>query len=197
MNFLAHLYLSGDDPQIQVGNFIGDFVKGRDVHDRFERPIALGIELHREIDDFTDRHPEIKKSKSRLWPAYRHYAAVIVDLYCDHFLARNWTEYHTSILPDFAGRSYANLLAHDAILPEKVRWMLPHIMTGDWLSNYAHLDGLNRALRGMARRTRFESNMDQATEDLRNHYADFEAEFRAFFPEVQHFAREWLKDRSE
>lgn len=195
MNFLAHLYLSGDDPKIQVGNFIGDFVKGRDVHQQFERPIALGIELHREIDLFTDRHPEIKKSKSRLWPAYRHYAAVIVDLYGDHFLACNWNEYHPGFLPDFARQSYANLLAHDDILPEKVRWMLPYITQGDWLSNYAHLEGLHRALSGMARRTRFESNMDRATVDLQIHYADFEAEFRAFFPEVRHFTSEWLKNR--
>jgi acyl carrier protein phosphodiesterase len=191
MNFLAHLYLSGDDPEVKVGNFIGDFVKGRDVHTRFTRNIALGIELHREIDHFTDLHPLVKRSKARLWATYRHYSAVIVDLYYDHFLARNWNEYHASFLPDYADGSYKILLQHDAILPEKVKWMLPHMMKGDWLSNYARVEGIHRALSGMARRTRFVSNMEHAATDLQAHYPDFEADFRAFFPELQRFAENW------
>ncbi len=63
MNFLAHLYLSADDPEIQLGNFIGDFVRGRDLSSRFSPGIVKGISLHREIDEFTDRHPIVKLSK--------------------------------------------------------------------------------------------------------------------------------------
>ena len=28
MNFLAHLYLSGEDEELLIGNFIADYVKG-------------------------------------------------------------------------------------------------------------------------------------------------------------------------
>ena len=90
MNFLAHIYLSGDDPNIQLGNFIGDFVKGRNLVEQFGHEIAKGIELHRAIDEFTDKHPIVKLSKVRLREKYRHYAPVIVDIFYDHYLAKNW-----------------------------------------------------------------------------------------------------------
>ena len=90
MNFLAHAYLSGDNPKILVGNFIGDFVKGSDLRERYDSSIAYGIELHRMIDTFTDSHPVVMNSKIRLRETYRHYAPVIVDMYYDHFLAAGW-----------------------------------------------------------------------------------------------------------
>ena len=94
MNFLAHIYLSGTNPKTMVGNFIGDFVKGRNVLEQFEADIAKGIELHRSIDEFTDHHPVVQISKMRLRPKYRHYAAVIVDIFYDHLLSRFWSNYH-------------------------------------------------------------------------------------------------------
>jgi acyl carrier protein phosphodiesterase len=197
MNFLAHLYLSGDDPRVRVGNFIGDFVKGRDLPARFGAPIAAGIQLHREIDHFTDRHPVVKKSKARLWPVHRHYAGVVVDLYYDHFLARRWPEFHHSLLPDYAAACYQVVLSHLPVLPEKMKRMLPLMMKDDWLSNYAKLEGLGRAFSGLAQRTRFASNMDQAIPGLQRHYADFENEFLAFFPDLQHFARTWMDERGK
>ena len=105
MNFLAHLYLSGDNPKVKVGNFIGDFVKGKNLKDRFEADIARGIGLHREIDWFTDTHSIVKQSKDRLRPKYRHYSGVIVDIFYDHFLAKNWDRYSKQLLPDFAEES--------------------------------------------------------------------------------------------
>src|SRR3954453_2663939 len=106
MNFLAHLYLSGNDPEIMVGNFLGDFVRGRNLLERYKKNIATGIELHRTIDEFTDTHPIVAQSKNRLREKYRHYAAVIVDIFYDHFLAKNWSEYSSELLPDFADRAY-------------------------------------------------------------------------------------------
>src|SRR6188768_77560 len=102
MNFLAHLYLSGNDNKIMVGNFIADFVKGRVALNQFEPAIIRGIELHRAIDEYTDNHPVVTISKNRLRPTYRHYSGVIVDVFYDHFLARNWNTYHSDLLPDFA-----------------------------------------------------------------------------------------------
>ncbi|MEQ8424061.1 MAG: DUF479 domain-containing protein, partial [Cyclobacteriaceae bacterium] len=90
MNFLAHIYLSGDNAQLMIGNFIGDFVKGKNLSARYNPDVVLGIELHRAIDEYTDSHDVVQKSKVRLRPKYRHYSGVIVDMFYDHFLAKNW-----------------------------------------------------------------------------------------------------------
>lgn len=192
MNFLAHLFLSGENHEIKVGNFIGDFVKGKNVEERFGKEIAKGISLHREIDWFTDRHPVVKQSKDRLRTKYHHYSGVIVDVFYDHFLAKNFDRYSKIILPDFADECYAIIQQHDSILPEDVKYMMPYMINGNWLTNYSKIEGIHRALNGMSRRTKFVSKMDEASEDLKNHYSDFENEFFSFFPDLEKFADEWI-----
>ncbi|HTH54425.1 MAG TPA: ACP phosphodiesterase [Cyclobacteriaceae bacterium] len=192
MNFLAHLFLSGENHEIKVGNFIGDFVKGKNVEERFGKEIAKGISLHREIDWFTDRHPVVKQSKDRLRAKYHHYSGVIVDVFYDHFLAKNFDRYSKIILPDFADECYAIIQQHDSILPEDVKYMMPYMINGNWLTNYSKIEGIHRALNGMSRRTKFVSKMDEASEDLKNHYSDFENEFFSFFPDLEKFADEWI-----
>lgn len=192
MNFLAHLYLSGESPKIKLGNFIGDFVKGKNLAERFENEIVRGIALHREIDWFTDRHAVVKQSKDRLRAKYRHYSGVIVDIFYDHFLAKNWNRYSKQSLPDFAEDFYNLIQQYEPILPEEVKYMMPYMTKGNWLLNYAHTEGIHRALSGMARRTKFESKMEEATEDLLNDYSDYENEFILFFPQLEFFTTEWL-----
>ncbi len=193
MNFLAHAYLSGDNPKILVGNFIGDFVKGSDLHERYDSSIANGIELHRMIDTFTDSHPVVLNSKIRLRETYRHYAPVIVDMYYDHFLAVKWDQYHHISLADFASNTYQVLANNNAILPEKFQHMLAYMMRGNWLVNYGKVEGIQRALTGMSRRTSFNSKMEDAVNDLRKHYQAFGDEFELFFPDLVQYAKEEIK----
>lgn len=192
MNFLAHLYLSGNNPHIQLGNFIGDFVRGRNLTEQFDIGIATGIELHRAIDEFTDKHPVVKLSKDRLRPKYRHYAPVIVDIYYDHYLAKNWDRYHKTFLPDFAESIYSMVMSRKDILPEKVLWMMPYMIKYNWLVNYAKLDGIHSVLRGMSRRTPYDSKMHEAIEELKVSYREFENEFFDFFPLLESHAKEFL-----
>lgn len=192
MNFLAHLYLSGDDHKIMVGNFIGDFVKGRNALKQFEPRIIKGIELHRAIDEFTDSHPIVTVSKNRLRPKYRHYSGVIVDVFYDHFLARNWNTYHVDLLPDFANKAYEIIQSFDPILPIEVKYMMPYMIKGNWLVNYSQTEGIHRALSGMSRRTPYESKMDEAVADLENHYEAFKTEFDDFFPQLDSFSKKFL-----
>lgn len=194
MNFLAHLYLSGDNHKIMLGNFIGDFVKGRNALEQFDSEIIRGIELHRAIDEFTDSHPIVTVSKNRLRPKYRHYSGVIVDVFYDHFLARNWDDYHPELLPDFADKAYDVIQSHDPILPKEVKFMMPYMIKGNWLVNYARTEGIHRALSGMARRTPYESKMEQSVEDLKKNYAEFSQEFATFFPTLKQFAAEFLQN---
>jgi acyl carrier protein phosphodiesterase len=194
MNFLAHLYLSGDDPEIMVGNFLGDFVRGRNLLERYTKHIALGIELHRTIDAFTDSHPTVSKSKNRLREKYRHYSPVIVDIFYDHFLAHNWHHYHHQLLPDYAEEAYHIIQKQMAILPPDAQYMLPYMISGNWLVNYAKVEGIQRALSGMSRRTKFDSKMDESVNDLVAHYDDFKLEFESFFPELKNLAQMFIAD---
>lgn len=197
MNFLAHLYLSGSDPEIMVGNFIGDFVRGRNLNEIYKPKIALGIELHRQIDDFTDSHTIVLESKKRLRGKYRHYAPVIVDVFYDHFLASGWKDFHTQPLEEYAAYAYTKLEEYEAILPERVLQMMPYMIRGNWLVNYSKTEGIHRALTGMSRRTPYESKMDEAVHDLEKYYNEFEEEFKAFFPELKRMSELFLEDNQK
>ena len=191
MNFLAHLYLSGDHEQIMIGNFIGDFVKGKDVYN-YPSPIKQGILLHREIDRFTDSHGTVKLSKKRLWGKFRHYAPVIVDVFYDHFLAKNWNQFSSRALKDFTTSFYSIAKAKEELIPERANQMLKYMSRDDWLFHYQSVEGINQALTGMSRRTQFVSHMEVASLELENHYEAFNQEFNAFFPELEAHSKQFL-----
>lgn len=184
MNYLAHLFLSGDDPEVRLGNFIGDFVRGRTPENFFPKKIAIGIHLHRMIDAFTDSHPIVRESKIRLRPSYRHYSGVIVDVFYDHFLARNWEKYHAQPLNDFAQGFYQFAKSEEKWLPEKAKYVLPFMVRHNWLTNYSSTEGIDRVLTGMSKSTPYTSGMEKATSDLIRHYESFEREFLQFMPEL-------------
>lgn len=186
MNFLAHAYLSGTDPDILTGNFIGDFVKGNQLL-TYPKEIQDGVLLHREIDSFTDRHPIVKSSKSRL-RKYKHYAGVIVDMYYDHFLAANWQTWHDQNLNEYSNAVYSILSSAEG-LPQRFRHMMTYMERQNWLLSYAQIDGLHQALTGMSRRTKFPSRMEHASEDLREDYQLFKKEFDEFFPLIINFVQ--------
>lgn len=191
MNFLAHAYLSPDDDKVMLGNFIGDFIKGRQALSQFDTGIIRGVELHRAIDEFTDNHPVVHESKHRLRPKYRHYAGVIVDVFYDHFLAVHWKKFHPRTLSEFSSRTYRTIETFSDILPVEFRAMFSYMVRGNWLLNYSSISGINKTLSGMASRTPYESKMELATEDLTQHYGEFDNEFQMFFPELKRFAEEW------
>ncbi|MBK9525469.1 MAG: DUF479 domain-containing protein [Bacteroidetes bacterium] len=188
MNFLAHIYLSGENKDLMVGNFIADFVKGRKKFD-YPDGIRKGIELHRQIDDYTDHHPITSLSKDRLRPKYSKYSGVIVDIYYDHFLAHNFSRYSEIPLVEYSAQTYKVLNEYSEFLPEGVHYFLPFMIERNWLLNYASIEGIGRALSGLSKRVSFENKMDESVADLREHYQAFENEFNLFFPELITFAQ--------
>jgi acyl carrier protein phosphodiesterase len=197
MNFLAHAYLSGEKPSILAGNMIADFVKGKQALKVFDAEIVKGIELHRLIDEFTDSNKIVAESKARLRPKYRHYAGVIVDVFYDHFLAKNWSQYHSQPLEFFAAQVYKTMEAFYTISPGGFQYMFPYMVKGNWLLNYAKLEGIDRALTGMSRRTPYESKMDEAVHDLKDHYTLFKSEFEKFFPELKAMCDYWRNQQDQ
>ncbi len=188
MNFLAHLYLSENNTDIMIGNFIADHIKGNKFS-HFSEDIKKGIILHREIDTFTDAHPIVRKSKRRLHERYRHYDGVIIDIFFDHFLAKNWKEYSEIPLNVYASSVYQLLQENINILPEKTQELLPYMIKYNWLYNYQFAKGIQEVLNGMNRRTQGKSQMNLASEDLLIHYNLFEEDFRAFFQELRAFCK--------
>ena len=188
MNFLAHIYLSFNDKEITIGNFIADSIRGNKFQ-HLPHGIQQGIKLHRAIDTYTDSHKIPKISSKRLHKNYSHYSRVIVDIFYDHFLAKNWTDYSDIPLDAFVNNFYDNLEEYYDFLPEGTKRMMPYMISDNWLLNYSHLAGIGKVLNGMNRRTQNKSKMNFAIMDLEEHYADFEKEFTLFFEELVIFSK--------
>jgi acyl carrier protein phosphodiesterase len=187
MNFLAHIYLSGNNKTIAIGNFIADGIRGKD-YKKFPKDIQIGILLHREIDVFTDGHKTVRKSTKRLHENYSHYSGVIVDILYDHFLAKNWNTYSHIPLAKYVDDFYNLLEDNFEILPIRVKKMMPYMTANNWLLSYASIAGISKALEGMNRRTQNRSKMNLAVNELIEYYEDFETEFTSFFEELKVFA---------
>jgi acyl carrier protein phosphodiesterase len=168
---------------------MADSIRGNKFKHLPER-VQKGIVLHREIDTFTDTHPIPKKSSKKLHKNYSHYSRVIVDIFYDHFLAKNWKAYSDEPLGIFVEGFYNLLEDNYSILPDGVKHMMPYMIADNWLLNYAKMDGIAKVLNGMNRRTKNRSKMNFAIVDLEEHYDTFEAEFTAFFEELMVFSRQ-------
>ena len=186
MNLLAHLYLSDNNTDIMIGNFIADHIKGNKFS-QFPADIQKGILLHREIDTFTDTHEVVRKSKRRLHERYRHYDGVIIDIFYDHFLAKNWRNYSAIPLNVYVQSVYKLLEQNLNILPEKTKEMFPYLVKYNWLYNYQFAKGIQEVLNGMNKRTQGKSKMNLASEDLLLHYQEFEDDFTLFFEDLRTF----------
>lgn len=195
MNFLAHIYLSGENEQIMLGNFIADHVKGRS-YKSYPPEIQKGILLHRAIDSYTDSHPVFKKSKKRLFKRYGHYSGVIVDILYDHFLAKNWDDYSDRDLESFVDDFYAILEKNFDLLPEAVQHLTPFMISDNWLVSYSTTKGIKKVLEGMNRRTRNRSKMNNAIDELAQYYREFYREFCVFFEDLKTYSEEQLKNLS-
>jgi acyl carrier protein phosphodiesterase len=191
MNFLAHIYLSGNNKMVTIGNFIADGIKS-DAYKNYPADIQKGILSHREIDTFTDAHPIVRQSTKRLHKNYGHYSGVIVDILYDHFLAKDWNIYSPVKLNDFVENFYEDLEEHFEILPLRIQNLIPYMIADNWLYNYSKIEGIQRVLDGMNRRTKHVSRMNEATTELKKHYTEFQEEFTLFFNELIPFSREKL-----
>ncbi|MDT0689778.1 acyl carrier protein phosphodiesterase [Salegentibacter sp. F188] len=196
MNYLAHIYLSGNDDNLKIGNFIADSIKGKNFL-KFPEPIQKGVVLHRAIDQYTDTHPVVKKSVTRLFSRYSHYSRVIVDILYDHFLAVNWKNYSQTPLEEYTEEFYDLLRENKSDLPKAVQKFMPYMFRDNWLLSYASIDGITKILYQMNHRTKGKSNMDLAVEELEMFYDEFQDEFTEFFADLINFSSEKIKELNQ
>jgi acyl carrier protein phosphodiesterase len=195
MNYLAHFHLSGKNNDLILGNLIADTLKGPLQSKNFEtiRPeIVRGIKLHRAIDYFTDSHHTVKESIKIIQPKYHKYSGILVDMYYDHFLARNWNKFHDQPIELYANNVYKMFQNHIDDIPETVHKMLESMVSRDWLSNYRFKETMEWAFKGLARRAKFNSSMELGLEDLMLHYGPLQEHFLAFYPEIQAYCKAYL-----
>lgn len=205
MNYLAHAYLSSDSPEMILGGILGDFVKGS-FDGRYSPEICRGIALHRQIDCFTDSHSMIRASKQMISPSRRRFAGIMIDLFCDHFLAKHWGQYSGQLslrgtgervalplpqgsLHDFSQHVYRTLLDRQEILPDRLRRMLPYMVEQNWLTSYQDISNIGRALNGISQRLKRQNTLFNSVEELEQNYHFFEQTFEAFFPQLILFAK--------
>ncbi|VVP51457.1 ACP phosphodiesterase [Pseudomonas fluorescens] len=189
MNYLAHLHLGGPRPGQLLGSLYGDFVKGR-LQGQYDPEIEAAIQLHRSIDVFTDRHPLVDVSLSRFSSTRRRYAGIVLDVFFDHCLARNWTLYADRPLELFTSDVYRVLTAEPQ-LPERLAKIAPHMVANDWLGSYREFEVLEQVLRGISRRLTRPEELAGAMQELRVLYEPLSEDFRLFYPQLQVFAQNY------
>lgn len=183
MNFLAHLYLSQNNTNIMIGNFIADHIRGNN-YEGFSKEIQKGIFLHREIDTFTDAHKIVRKSKRRLHKRYRHYDGVIIDIFYDYFLAKNWSNYSDIPLELYTKSVYDLFDKIKLELPKKSQQFIKYMIEYNILFNYQYKDGIAKVLNGMNSRTKGKSQMNLAIEDLDILETELQEDFTIFFKDL-------------
>ena len=189
MNYLAHLYLSGDDEKVITGNFIGDYVKGRNYL-KYPGKIREGILLHRQIDSFTDAHPKFREVKKLFRPQFGLFSGIITDLIYDHLLAANWDNYASYSLRDFTKRIHSVLLSHFFYLPIRVQGFLPSLMKNRRLESYATKEGMMHTLKIMSRYTSLPENAPDAMEIMENNFEFLHENFEVFMMELIVFVKD-------
>jgi len=189
LNFLAHTYLSGSNEEIIVGNFMGDYVKGRNYL-LFPEEVKKGILIHRDIDSFTDMHLITRRNKQRVAARYHKYAGIIIDIFYDHFLASLWDQYSDLPLQDFVSRTYDLLKRNYKVLPEAIKRWFPTFLENNWMMTYRTVDGIELVLERMSANTSLPNHAGYAVDVLKEQYSVFEEDFREFFPLIVAFLEE-------
>ena len=193
MIFLGHIYLSGPDTELAIGNLVADQIKGNRISELPDK-IKSGIVLHRLIDEFTDNHISYKKCVRELFPNYRHYSRVIIDMYFDHFLAANWDNFHETPLKIYSNSFYEKLEKSCFYLNDQVQYFICNLINQKWLEKYSNLKDFKVILKQMEGRTKFPSKLAASTYDLIEKYNYFESHFFHFMEDVTFFSKNKLKD---
>ena len=193
MNFLAHAVLAGDRNADRIGGLLGDFVKGI-LPAGLPADLAAGVALHRAIDSFADRHPAFVASRARISPLRRRVGGILVDMFYDHLLARDWAEHGGGSLETYTSTLYAALDDFTVHLPDRAGEVAALMRAEDWLSSYREIDAVGQVLDRMAvHRLRRANTLAGGIEEFVADPAGFETDFRSFLPDAFAFAAAWRR----
>ena len=186
MNYLAHLFLGGNEPLERLGGLIADFARGRlqTLAKQYPAEVVQGIAVHRQVDSFTDLHDQVSRSKARFSPSRRRYAGIIVDVLYDHYLSRNWNRYTDISRDEFIEEAYQLLRDNQRYLPARMHRVVPIMIEQDWLGSYQTIEEIGTVYERMSRRLRHPNTLAGAIEEVVALYPELEKDFEYFFPEL-------------
>jgi acyl carrier protein phosphodiesterase len=186
MNFLAHIYLSGNSSEIRLGNFIGDYIKGSE-HKNYPTLVQRGIILHRKIDSFTDSHTTVRQHKALFQLKYRKYAGVVTDIIYDHFLANEWYKFSELDFNEYIENTYDWLLNNIDSMPNEMKKFVHYLVRNNWLKLYSSIEGIESVLIGMSKGTSLPPEHDFAILIFKQHYEELRYDFFGYFQELTDF----------
>ena len=200
MNFLAHIALSGENPEVIMGNFCGDYIKGKlDSEknsvwpDRFLR----GVRLHRFIDNFTDTDRALKEMIREIAVFYGRAAPVAADVCFDHFLAVNFRRFYDADLRHYISSFYRLADKYSYLIPPDMHPLASALVENDWLFKYREWETVERTLTSMSRRYSFLSDLSRPPELFRANRAGYERYFLEFYPRLREASRLFLEELPE
>lgn len=183
MNYLAHAFLSNNDTDLLVGNFIADHLRGNDFGD-YSPKIIEGIYLHRKIDTFTDAHPKFKESKRLFYNGYERYSGVLIDIYFDHLLARSFNNHSAIPLKDFCDRVYNIYSESKPLLPQSSSNFLEYVLKNNIYYNYSSLGGIEKVLFHLSHRINHGVMLNESVSVFKQNEKELEENFRIFFSDA-------------
>ena len=190
MNHLAHLALAGESPQLIVGGFLGDFVKGR-LENRFQPGIETGIRLHRAIDAFTDHNPKVRLAASRFELRLRRYSGILLDVLFDHLLAKEWENYYEDDLEEFSQHVLSLLVDNSDHLPSEALEVAIKMRRVNSLANYGEVRFLENAFENISRRLTRKNPVADSVDSCLALLPDLQQDFQEFYPELMLYCADW------
>ncbi|MDR3272050.1 MAG: ACP phosphodiesterase [Flavobacteriaceae bacterium] len=194
MNIVAHQLLSYNIPDIQVGNALGEVVRGKDYQD-YPQTIAAGILLHRNIDTFTDAHPIVKTTTSIFHAAYGKFAPIITDVIYDYFLIKNWHLFCKEDFVDFKNYCYDLMKKREVIFPSKLKTFISYLIEDDWFEKYRTYEGIEWTLSKLSQKSKFHSNMGDSLKEVYIYGKNIENQFLSFFPQLKNFCEKFIVEQ--
>lgn len=192
MNHLAHALLAGDDDELRLGGMLGDFVHGTPDPQRFPARVIDGIRLHRAIDVYTDAHPEVAEARRLLPSPYRRFGGILLDMWFDHELARDFARWSGQPLDAYSAGLRALLHRHHGLLPDGLKRFLIYMEAHDLPAGYAERTEIERALHGVSARLSRANPVGEAMPVLVELEPQLRERFEAFFPQLRAFAADWI-----
>jgi acyl carrier protein phosphodiesterase len=183
LNFLAHIYLSGNNDRVKVGNFIGDWIKGKQ-YQKYHIDIQKGVLLHRQIDSFTDKHQIVKETRQLFYSCSGRYSGIVLDVVFDHFLSFNWHKYSNIPLNHFIDNTHLLLMNYSQLFPFRIRRIFPSLIYNNWIRQYISFYGLEKVLTRMSMRTSLPNVSVDTIVILKNNYEYINHNFQLFFDEL-------------
>jgi len=188
LNYLAHLYFSDPTVESRVGNLLGDFARGVDIN-QLSVPVRQGLINHRQIDQFTDTHPQVRELKTLFSRQRRRFSGIVLDVLFDHFLIHHWQRFTNDPLDPFIDQAYRDLYRGFPLMTDQMQRVVGRMIEGDWIRSYEDIDQVGFALDRIAGRIRFRNDFSGSISEVQQQYDTLEAGFLQFFPDLISFHR--------